>query len=361
MARCRRAPCVVAGCAVGASAADLDRQALAMIEGVVPRPGHRQGRSPEAGPRAAGLFAAERRRAARRGQAASRPRPLATIKLAGRRPLPRRLARRREAGAERPRHDLDRRVARPPRPTAATATTATRSTRRRSPSAPSARACGTTARLRGVKDPADPASAPIVQYTWGKLWNSKAYSACSNMPRFGQPGLLDEDQIRAPDGVAARPEVAGQPVDRAEPAARPVAAPTLSRHESKREFVQVLAAAVGRPAWRLARYADADAATAAAGAVRRAAVRQRVAAAHHRLPRAAQADLLSRAERQPRRRRHARPAAAPGGRSIAARRPALRPGSAAGARLHLPRLRAAPRAATARSAASRTWPRWSSS
>jgi L-cysteine S-thiosulfotransferase len=51
-------------------------------------------------------------------------------------------------------------------------------------------------KLRGVKDAADPASATIVQYTWGKLWNSKAYAACSNMPRFGHAKLLDEEQIR---------------------------------------------------------------------------------------------------------------------------------------------------------------------
>ena len=51
-------------------------------------------------------------------------------------------------------------------------------------------------KLRGVKDSADPAAAPIVQYTWGKLWNSKAYAACSNMPRFGHARLLDEVQIR---------------------------------------------------------------------------------------------------------------------------------------------------------------------
>jgi len=51
-------------------------------------------------------------------------------------------------------------------------------------------------KLRGVKDVADPASAAIVQYTWAKLWNSKAYAACSNMPRFGHAGLLDETQIR---------------------------------------------------------------------------------------------------------------------------------------------------------------------
>ncbi len=51
-------------------------------------------------------------------------------------------------------------------------------------------------KLRGVKDVADPASAGVVQYTWGKLWNGKAYSACSNMPRFGHAKLLDENQIR---------------------------------------------------------------------------------------------------------------------------------------------------------------------
>ena len=47
-----------------------------------------------------------------------------------------------------------------------------------------------------MKDIAAPESVAIVQYTWGKLWNSKAYGACSNMPRFGHAGLLDEKQIR---------------------------------------------------------------------------------------------------------------------------------------------------------------------
>ena len=51
-------------------------------------------------------------------------------------------------------------------------------------------------KLRGVKDLGDPAAAPIIQYTWGKIWNSKAYAACSNMPRFGHFKLLDEEQIR---------------------------------------------------------------------------------------------------------------------------------------------------------------------
>ena len=49
-------------------------------------------------------------------------------------------------------------------------------------------------KLRGVTDPADPAAAAIVKYTWGKLYNSKAYSACSNMPRFGHAELLNEQQ-----------------------------------------------------------------------------------------------------------------------------------------------------------------------
>jgi sulfur-oxidizing protein SoxX len=51
-------------------------------------------------------------------------------------------------------------------------------------------------KVRGVKEVADPAAAPVVQYTWGKLWNSKAYAACSNMPRFGHAKVLDENQIR---------------------------------------------------------------------------------------------------------------------------------------------------------------------
>jgi sulfur-oxidizing protein SoxX len=51
-------------------------------------------------------------------------------------------------------------------------------------------------KLRGVKDLADPAAAPIVQYTWGKLYNAKAYNACSGMPRFGHEKLLSEQQMR---------------------------------------------------------------------------------------------------------------------------------------------------------------------
>ena len=36
----------------------------------------------------------------------------------------------------------------------------------------------------------------VVEYTWGKIYNSKAYNACSNMPRFGHYKLLNEQQMR---------------------------------------------------------------------------------------------------------------------------------------------------------------------
>lgn len=48
---------------------------------------------------------------------------------------------------------------------------------------------------RGVKDILAPTSQPIIEYTWAKIWNSKTYNACSNMPRFGHAKLLDEKQI----------------------------------------------------------------------------------------------------------------------------------------------------------------------
>jgi L-cysteine S-thiosulfotransferase len=51
-------------------------------------------------------------------------------------------------------------------------------------------------KLRGVADPASPASKAIVEYTWGKLYNAKAYNACSGMPRFGHGKMLDEMQLK---------------------------------------------------------------------------------------------------------------------------------------------------------------------
>lgn len=51
-------------------------------------------------------------------------------------------------------------------------------------------------KIRGVTNPESPQAKPIVEYTWGKIWNSKAYNACSNMPRAGHMGILNESQIR---------------------------------------------------------------------------------------------------------------------------------------------------------------------
>jgi sulfur-oxidizing protein SoxX len=35
-----------------------------------------------------------------------------------------------------------------------------------------------------------------LRYTWGKIWNTHAYNACSQMPRFGDAGILTEAQIK---------------------------------------------------------------------------------------------------------------------------------------------------------------------
>ena len=37
---------------------------------------------------------------------------------------------------------------------------------------------------------------PIQKYTFGKIYNAQAYSACTNMPRFGHNAILTEEQIR---------------------------------------------------------------------------------------------------------------------------------------------------------------------
>jgi L-cysteine S-thiosulfotransferase len=39
-------------------------------------------------------------------------------------------------------------------------------------------------------------SEAVVKYTWGKIYNAKAFNACTNMPRFGQQGILTEDQMK---------------------------------------------------------------------------------------------------------------------------------------------------------------------
>jgi sulfur-oxidizing protein SoxX len=39
-------------------------------------------------------------------------------------------------------------------------------------------------------------SEAIKKYTWGKVFNSDAFSACSTMPRFGHMGILTEAQMK---------------------------------------------------------------------------------------------------------------------------------------------------------------------
>jgi sulfur-oxidizing protein SoxX len=35
-----------------------------------------------------------------------------------------------------------------------------------------------------------------VKYTWGKIWNTHAYNLCSQMPRYGDAGILTEQQLK---------------------------------------------------------------------------------------------------------------------------------------------------------------------
>lgn len=44
-------------------------------------------------------------------------------------------------------------------------------------------------KLRGSSD-------AVVKYTWGKIWNTHAYNVCSQMPRYGDAGILSEAQIK---------------------------------------------------------------------------------------------------------------------------------------------------------------------
>ena len=39
-------------------------------------------------------------------------------------------------------------------------------------------------------------SDEVLRYTWGKIYNAKAYNACSNMPRGGHMGIITEKQIQ---------------------------------------------------------------------------------------------------------------------------------------------------------------------
>lgn len=49
-------------------------------------------------------------------------------------------------------------------------------------------------------------SQEIVTYTWNRINNSKAYNACSNMPRFGHFKLLNEKQMQDVMALLLDPE-----------------------------------------------------------------------------------------------------------------------------------------------------------
>jgi L-cysteine S-thiosulfotransferase len=51
-------------------------------------------------------------------------------------------------------------------------------------------------KLRGVTNPSSDQAKAVVQYTWGKIYNAKAYNACSGMPRLGHSGVLTAEQIK---------------------------------------------------------------------------------------------------------------------------------------------------------------------
>lgn len=52
-------------------------------------------------------------------------------------------------------------------------------------------------KTRGViADPTSAASKAIIEYTWGKIWNAKAYNACSVMPRAVHNGIVTEAQAK---------------------------------------------------------------------------------------------------------------------------------------------------------------------
>jgi L-cysteine S-thiosulfotransferase len=49
-------------------------------------------------------------------------------------------------------------------------------------------------------------SEAIVKYTYDKIYNAQAFSACSNMPRFGHNGVLSPDQIADLVGLLLDPQ-----------------------------------------------------------------------------------------------------------------------------------------------------------
>lgn len=49
-------------------------------------------------------------------------------------------------------------------------------------------------------------SEEMLKYTWAKIYNSQAFSACSTMPRFGHKDILTEKQIKDVMALLLDPE-----------------------------------------------------------------------------------------------------------------------------------------------------------
>ncbi len=49
------------------------------------------------------------------------------------------------------------------------------------------------------------ASEAVQRYTYGKIYNPQAFTACSNMPRFGHNGILTEQQVKHLVGLLLDP------------------------------------------------------------------------------------------------------------------------------------------------------------
>jgi L-cysteine S-thiosulfotransferase len=60
--------------------------------------------------------------------------------------------------------------------------------------------------IRGVKDPASKDSEAMVKYTWARIWNTHSVNLCSNMPRFGDAGILTAAQVKDVMALLLSPE-----------------------------------------------------------------------------------------------------------------------------------------------------------
>ena len=166
------------------------------------------------------------------------------------------------------------------------------------------------------------------KYAYGKIYNAEAYTACSNMPRFGHKRhpdrAADQGRRRAADGSG----VAGQQVSATRGDVIAARLPAGARRRAAARAAastRALRADVARDG---AAFYDSA-----------AAVRQREPAALHRLPRAAAAGPLPRAERQPRRRRGRADSRRISSARHLLKRFGIAPRHARRARVHVPRFR----------------------